>query len=603
MHRSGLACAAIALLAVPLLAGCMGNDAPKVLPPAFATRAEVAGAPAFTAFLCTGGVRLARNVTDHVDDCNHRVTKPLLDNASFDWRSQHGPANEVSVAIDPTNPLHVAGGGKDYTVSYLNGFKPADCGQYTVWMGTYASADGGVTWSNDLVPGFPGDTRKSPLSGNTCNTDPVAVFGDDGTFYFSGLNYQGSRAASPSAPVPADPLFPGSSDATTATQLFFARSHDGGATFPTDEFGFCAYGDNGLQFNDKQWFAVQPGTKHLLATWTPYYATPPPPVPVPAGLPPEVYNVTGQLNQAGSYISYCESMDGGLTWGPQHLFSPGQGSPVNAQFSMPAFLPAGRTMDVVVIWAQDTDNTMPKEVRDTQMEQLSYTEGRMTPSGTVFQPILSSFPMNAIKSDPGRDGTGPSQFRVATYPVLAVDTSGGEHNGRRYVVWADQKGAVNTDVQLLMRHSDNGLDWSAPITVNDVEKGDQYVPWVSVDPKGGVHVAWLDRRNDPQNRLLDVYYAYSDDGGETFHPNVRVTERAFDGDLGHHQTGIPFIGDYIGLATSGSSAVVFWADTRHSDEPGRMHQWPGASQPTHGSDVYSATILKDGDAFDLFMKK
>ncbi|MFO1533794.1 MAG: hypothetical protein ABR562_08925 [Thermoplasmatota archaeon] len=586
--------AAAALLAIPILAGCLQQEpAPAGTP--YATADQVRAGGNFTAFLCKGGVRLAANVTDAVDECNHRVTKPLLDNASFDWRTQHGPANEVSVAIDPTNPLHVAGGGKDYTVSYLNGFQPTDCGQYTVWMGAYSSSDGGVTWADDLMPGFPGDPRKSPLTGNLCSTDPVAVFGDDGTFYFSGLNYQGKRAGSGSAGIPPDPLFPGSSDLTTASQLYFARSHDGGATFPTDEMGFCAVGDNGAQFNDKQWFAVQPKTQHIIATWTPYYTGPP----APAGAPADPTGL-GLLAQSGSYISYCESDDGGRTWGPQRLFAPSQGLPVNAQFSMPAYLPAGRPMDVAVIWALDTDSTLPSAVKDFQADELSYTEGRATPSGTVFQPALSSFEMDPVKSSPARDGTGPSTFRVSTYPVLAVDTSGGTHNGRRYVVWADQKGPVDTDVQVLMRHSDDGLSWSEPVTVNDVERGDQFVPWVSVDPKGGVHVAWLDRRNDPSNRLLDVYYAYSDDGGERFHRNVRVTERSFDGDLGHHQGGFPFIGDYIGLATSASSAVVFWADTRHADEPGRMHQWPGAMAPTHGSDVYSATIIRDADAMAVF---
>ena len=68
--------------------------------------------------------------------------------------------------------------------------------------------------------------------------------------------------------VPGDPVFPGSSDATTASQLYFARSEDGGATFPT--IAFCAVGDNGVQFNDKQWFAVQRGPARRLAPEEPF---------------------------------------------------------------------------------------------------------------------------------------------------------------------------------------------------------------------------------------------------------------------------------------------------------------------------------------------
>jgi hypothetical protein len=579
--------AGFALVAL-LVAGCTQSPPPP--DPKYLDERGVAALPTFTTLLCKGGVREAAKVTEHLGECNHRVTKPLRDGGLFDWTTQHGPANEVTVAVDPTNPLRVAGGAKDYTVSYINGFAPGGCGPYTVWMGTYWSTDGGITWANDLMPGFPGDPRKGPLTGNLCNTDPVSVFGDDGTYYFSGLNYGGRRAGSPTPGIP-NPLFPGTSDLTSASQIYVARSHDGGATFP--DMGFCSFGDDGFQFNDKQWFAVRPGGGHMIVTWTPFYATPTLPV-----------DPTGLLTQFASYISYCESTDGGLTWGPQRFFLPALGSPVNAQFSMPAYLPAGRNMDLAVIWAVDTETRLPAATLAFQPVYVAYTEGRITPSGTVFQPVLSTFPVNPLKSGAGRDGTGPSFFRVSTYPVLAVDKSGGEHNGRRYVVWADQPGPLDSDVDVLLRWSDDGLAWSEAVRVNDDDAGagvrDQFVPWIEVDPHGGVHVAWMDRRNDPQNRLLDVYYAYSSDGGASFQPNVRVTERSFDGDHGHHQGGFPFIGDYIGLSVSDKSAVVFWADTRHSDEPGRQHLWPDMGQPIRGSDVYSATILRDAQAYRFF---
>jgi hypothetical protein len=585
---------------VPLLAGCMGSDAPAP-GPRYASDDELASAAPFTILLCRGGARLAHDVTDGLGECNHRVTKPLLDGTRFDWQDQHGPANEVSVSVDPTNPLHVAGGAKDYTVSYLSGFGETPCGRYTVWMGTYWSRDGGVTWGNDLMPGFPGDPRLSPLTGNLCNTDPVVVFGDDGTLFYSGLNYDGTRAGSPSQGIPENPLYPGSHDLVTGSQLYVARSHDGGATYPPDEIAFCGAGDDGVQFNDKQWFAVGPGSRHVILTWTPFYSSPPVPgTPVP--LPPEV---GGRLGQWANYISYCESFDGGQTWGPQRLFTPGNATPVDSQFSMPAFLPRGGETDVAVIWAEMMDSALPAEANASLPVRVAYTEGRRAAGGTVFAPALSGFTINPVKAGPDRDGTGPSFFRVSSYPVLAVDATSGEHSGRRYVVWADQPGPGDSDVDVLLRHSDDGRTWSAPVRFNDdprtPEPHDQIMPWIAVDPRGGVHVAWADRRNDPENRLLDIYYAYSADGGATFAPNVRVSERSFDGDLGHHQSGGPFIGDYIGLSATEVSAVVFWADTRHADEPGRQHTWPGSDSPVRGSDVYSATILRDAGAARVFV--
>jgi hypothetical protein len=40
------------------------------------------------------------------------------------------------------------------------------------------------------------------------------------------------------------------------------------------------------------------------------------------------------------------------------------------------------------------------------------------------------------------------------------------------------------------------------------------------------------------------------DGGATW-TNQRVTTVSWDGDLGKHQEGFPFIGDYTGIGTSG----------------------------------------------------
>lgn len=577
LMRGSPAVAAL-LFVLALLAGCLGG--PGSSGPGLASDADITAAAPFTIFLCKDGYRVgAAATTSGIDTCNHRVTHPLLSNQSFDWTTQHGPANEVSVAVNPVDPLNVAGGAKDYTVSYIANAPAPGCGQYTVWMGMFSSHDGGITWTNDLMPGFPGDTRPSPLAGNKCNTDPVAVFDDDGTFVFSGLNYVGHREGQ-TPPIP-NPLFPGSEDLTTATQIYFVESADGGRTFDVENMSFCGVGDNGVQFNDKQWFALQPGGDHAIVTWTPYYTAPTLPIPDPTGQLP--------LTQATSAISYCESLDGGRTWGPQRLFNPGVGGNLDSQFSMPVYFEGGSKIGV--IWGTDTDTTLPVSP-NVDGPGVAYTEATVTDGGTVFNPVMSRFEFAGLKSSPGRDGTGPSKFRVTTYPVLGIDNSGGEFDGRRYVVYADQTGPVDSDVDLKIRWSDDGLSWSAAARVSDTSKGDQYVPWIDVDPNGGVHVAWYDRRNSPDNRLLDVYYAYSDDGGQTFATNVRVTEVSFDGDLGHHQSGAPFIGDYIGLDTSHESATVFWADTRHTGEPGREK----------GSDVYAATILKDASARTDFDK-
>lgn len=477
----------LAVLMLLPIAGCLGGeDAGDGGSDQVRTTGELASAAPFSILLCSDGYATANTLAGGaeaaraVDECNHRVTKPLVDAGRFEWTDQHGPANEVSIAVNPTDPLNAIGGAKDYTVSYIS--DATDCGEHTVWMGAFATFDGGLSWSNDLIPGFPGDPRASPLAGNTCNTDPVMAFDDDGTAWFHALNYDGGREDSP-VPI-GNPL--GTHDLYTGSQLYFAKSRDGGLSYPGDQITFASFGDDNAVFNDKNWFALQPGGDHMIATWSNFIADP-------------VLGLAG-----GPVIMFTESQDAGATWSaPQQIPAGTAANTLSVQFSMPQYLPGDDA--VAVIWADFAQSGVRGGAGVSDAARLAYTEGAVGPTGTAFAPARQVFEMNPLKSGPGRDGTGPSAFRLSTYPVLAVDTSGSACDGRRYVVWADQPGPVDSDVQVLMRHSDDGLSWSGPSTINDVEAGDQFMPWIDVDEEGGVHAAWYDRRNDPDNRLLDLY--------------------------------------------------------------------------------------------------
>jgi len=70
--------------------------------------------------------------------------------------------NEPSVAVHPAKPDVVVAGSNDYCAEMTNGVG-------NVWAGYYRSANGGQTWSNSLVPGYPTDAsaagRASPTQG------------------------------------------------------------------------------------------------------------------------------------------------------------------------------------------------------------------------------------------------------------------------------------------------------------------------------------------------------------------------------------------------------------------------------------------------------
>ena len=80
----------------------------------------------------------------------------------------------------------------------------------------------------------------------------------------------------------------------------------------------------------------------------------------------------------------------------------------------------------------------------------------------------------------------------------------------------------------------------------------QFEPWVAVDSRGWVHVAWTDFRNGGQN---ETWYARSADPTQGFEPNIQVTD-------GRGSGSTDFLGDYKGIAVSGGDVLVVWHDTR-----------------------------------------
>ena len=170
-----------------------------------------------------------------------------------------------------------------------------------------------------------------------------------------------------------------------------------------------------------------------------------------------------------------------------------------------------------------------------------------------------------------------NEYRTPTIPSMAVDISDADTAGNIYIVWNDY-GNGNSDI-LITRSEDGGATWSEPMQVNDDENStaDQYFPWIDVSPKGDVHVVFYDKRDDPDNHLLDVYYVHSKNG-RTFDKNWKITSNASDPSHSYHQSGNVFIGDYIGVDSSDNYAYALWADTRKGE-----------------ADAFTAVIVGDVD--------
>src|SRR5918996_3126677 len=104
-------------------------------------------------------------------------TDETLERCSEGRRQQ----NEPTVAVDPSDTDVVVAGSNDYCASIVNGGG---------WAGYYRSEDGGATWTNSLLPGYPDDTSEaglaSPVHGSCgASGDPTQTFDADGNLYYA----------------------------------------------------------------------------------------------------------------------------------------------------------------------------------------------------------------------------------------------------------------------------------------------------------------------------------------------------------------------------------------------------------------------------------
>jgi Neuraminidase (sialidase) len=119
---------------------------------------------------------------------------------------------------------------------------------------------------------------------------------------------------------------------------------------------------------------------------------------------------------------------------------------------------------------------------------------------------------------------------------------------------------------IFQRSTDGGQTWSDPVAVNDDDPTKQFTnfyPQIGVAPNGRIDVVWQDTR-DRSDYTVNVRYSYSHDGGTTWAPNVEVSDRPVNFDLG-----ISFNSDLRqppGVASANQYAAFGWADTRLANE-------------------------------------
>ncbi len=422
----------------------------------------------------------------------------------------HRPQNEIAVAANPADEKNLVIGANDYRLRDIGA---------SVWAGVYTSTDGGKSWIAQLVPGFPGGPRGT-LSVFNFGGDPIVAFDDHGTAYAGGIFFKGT---------------PSGADVRDVT-LALSRSDDGGRTW--NDAVIVAPGKAESIFNDHpQMTADATGGAfdgNVYISWTRFVGV-------------------GQID-----IFVATSRDRGMSWSSVQVSGPIPMGDAEG-FYQDSMVAVGPKDEVFVVWDETflTAGSFPavKIWMATSLDGgATFGAPRVVESGVA--PI-------SLPNAP---------YRHDTYPVLAVDTSTGPHRGRLYLTWSDQRSG---DADILVKSSDDGGGtWSSIRRVNnDVGTAAQFMQWVSVASDGRVDIAFYDRRDDPNDYLLNEYYAGSTDGGMTF-VNIRVSDVSSDPAVWPS-----FIGDYNQIASTPQAAHPAWTDMRNG-MPGDRNE-----------DVYTAAVF------------
>jgi hypothetical protein len=284
---------------------------------------------------------------------------------------------------------------------------------------------------------------------------------------------------------------------------------------------------------DKEWACVDftggPRGNWLYCTWT-------------------QFNSYGTADS--SNILFSRSTDGGLTWlDPatriNQIGGDGWDSDNTVEGAVPAVGPNG---ELFVAWAG------PK-IRNSQ---FGIFFDKSTDGGNTW--LANDIYVCDQRGGWDYDIAGIN--RANGLPITVCDVSNGPYRGTIYINYTDENAPADHDV-MLVKSSNGGLNWSAPIKVNyDFTGKEQFFTWMTIDQLTGyLYFVFYDRRNYNDTRT-DVFMARSTNGGQTFN-DFRISETPFI------PTSSVFFGDYINVTAHYGIVRPIWTRL----ESGQLSIW------------------------------
>jgi hypothetical protein len=471
------------------------------------------------------------------------------------------------LAVDPADEKHVV-------ASYID-FGTSRCG-------LLRSTDGGQTWKQlaalPAPPSFP--YCLATQSGNGALHSPVA-FGRDHTLYYALIGWDDQDGGG--GRLNTTVILARSTDLGDSWQTTLVRNNRG----KVDKEVENARPVNGIAVDTKT------GAKDIVyVSWSRR---------LPNALPP---NAEPLLTTA------AVSTDGGETFGePFSLVADTFASPTlraEAIATATTTIAPGPTPPTTVAPAGSRAAQPDQQANFGAFKSAMVVDGKGTlyaawppaVANMVSPPIPGYFLTKS--TDQGKTWT---TSRIAPFsttlragapgPAAAMRMAWTKHGGPDGTLHLVAEGTDQPTVQNLSRvfyyrSTDGGETWTEPTIINDADPasfGSQYLPNISVAPNGRVDVAWWDTRNDRGTQVNDVYYSYSTDNGDTFSPNMRITERSVDRKYGVFMN---FYGmsSPPGVASTNSHAILGWDDTRFTDP-----EFPDSSTVGGGlQDIFTANV-------------
>lgn len=178
-------------------------------------------------------------------------------------------------------------------------------------------------------------------------------------------------------------------------------------------------------------------------------------------------------------------------------------------------------------------------------------------------------------------------------PAIAVDTTGGLHDGNIYVVWARSPGTVGVNGFRIWFRRGTRTPGTTTITWDPAQQVGPSTftqgPQVAVGPNGEVYVAYQRQTSVGLSSADAQLLSYSTDGGSTFTTNIFVSSITpvnfnvpplrWDGRGWARHTSFPT----LGASPTTGTIFIAWADRRNGDDDILL------SRSTDGGNTWLAT--------------